>query len=98
MLRSFYESVTKPDGFVRQYLELAQVSGSLALSSTEPLLLCVCVAQLGVCIGDTLFVHGAVDSKSAGFLPSDDTLDCIHEVVGRCLPAKLSFASFGFLC
>eukprot|EP01121_Diplochlamys_sp_Union-15-3_P002095 TRINITY_DN11816_c0_g1_i1.p1 TRINITY_DN11816_c0_g1~~TRINITY_DN11816_c0_g1_i1.p1 ORF type:complete len:439 (-),score=62.94 TRINITY_DN11816_c0_g1_i1:10-1152(-) len=62
VVQDVYHSVSSPDGFVRQYLE---------------------VAQIGVCLGNTMFVHGGVDSKSIGFLPDIDNKDDVQEVKGQ---------------
>jgi len=60
---NFYDSVAKSDGFVRQYLEHAQVAAR---------------------IGNTLFVHGGVDSLTIGFVPSTNNQDALQEnIVGE---------------
>mgnify|MGYP006983395564 CR=1 FL=1 len=49
VLCNFVDSLERKDGFVRRYLE---------------------EAQIGVCIGNTLFVHGGLQNNSIGFVPS----------------------------
>lgn len=39
-------------------------------------------AQLGLCLGDTLFVHGAVTAANAGFVPSTKTACAVHDLQG----------------
>ena len=36
-------------------------------------------AQIAVCIGNTLFIHGAADGDNMGFLPTDNQ-DALQEV------------------
>ena len=60
VLNNFVDSVEKEDGFVRRYLD---------------------AAELGAVIGNTLFVHGAIDELSMGFIPSPKNRDRVQEVI-----------------
>eukprot|EP01102_Stenamoeba_stenopodia_P021726 TRINITY_DN8838_c0_g1_i1.p1 TRINITY_DN8838_c0_g1~~TRINITY_DN8838_c0_g1_i1.p1 ORF type:complete len:337 (+),score=45.78 TRINITY_DN8838_c0_g1_i1:64-1074(+) len=59
VVEDYLNSVVKPDGFVREYLEHANIA---------------------VCLGNTLFVHGAVTDRNIGFLPSTDNREAVQEV------------------